>query len=102
MTDRLHQIAENDTPAAVTVPQTLQGLVLWAVGRFGSGILLALACGWALMRVYEDHGRQTDKLMTILEQRAKVDTEMTAALLQLRTALDKVAEEARNAHLRNP
>lgn len=102
MTDRLHTIAENDTPAAVNVPQTIQGLVLWAVGRFGSGILLAVACGWALMRVYEDHGRQTDRLMQVLETRAKVDTEMTAALLQLRAALDEVAKEARNAHRTNP
>lgn len=33
MTDRLHRIAENDTPAAVDVPETIQGLMLWAIGR---------------------------------------------------------------------
>jgi hypothetical protein len=101
MTERLHQLAESDTPAAVTVPQSWQGIVFWAVGRFGSGILLAAACGWALMRVYEDHAKGTDRLMTILEQRAKVDADMTSALLQLRGALDEVAREARNAHRYN-
>jgi len=98
MTDTLHAIAQNDTPAVVDVPQGWNGLVIWMVGRFGSGILLAIACGWALGRVYEDHAKQTDRLMVILERRAVVDSEMSSALLQLRTALDEVSRESRNAH----
>lgn len=43
-TDTLHQIAQNDTPAAVHVPKDLNGLIVWAIGRFGGGILLAAAC----------------------------------------------------------
>jgi hypothetical protein len=98
MTDRLHAIAQCDTPAAVDVPNNMNGLVMWMVGRFGGGILLAIACGWALGRVYDDHAKQTGRLMEILEQRAKVDSEMTSALMQLRIAIDEVAKESREAH----
>lgn len=98
MTNTLHAIAQNDTPAVVDVPQGWNGLIMWMVGRFGSGILLALACGWALGRVYEDHAKLTDRLMIILERRAVVDSEMTSALIQLRSALDEVSRESRSAH----
>lgn len=101
MTERLHQIANADTPSAVEVPKGWNGLIMWAVGRFGGGILLAIACGWALSRVYDDHAKQTDRLMQILENRAVVDSSMTSALLGLRSALDEVAKEARAAHYRN-
>lgn len=94
----LHQMAEQDTPSSVEVPKEWRGLVIWALGRFGSGILLAAACAWALMRVYDDHAAQTRQLMVILEQRARVDSEMTLAVNQLRSAIDDVSKEARMAH----
>ena len=98
MTDTLHAFAQKDTPAVVNVPRDMAGLIFWAVGRFGSGILLAVACGYALSRVYDDLSRQQMQLMTILESRAKLDTELTGALLQLRSAIDEVAKDARSAH----
>jgi hypothetical protein len=101
MTDHLHSIAQNDTPAAVEVPNNMQGLVMWMVGRFGGGILLAIACAWALGRVYDDHAKQNDRILSVLEQRARVDSEMTSALLQLRSAIDEVARESRAAHMRS-
>jgi len=97
-TKELHDFAQTDTPEAVDVPRNWGGLLVWAVGRFGSGIVLALACAWALMRVYDDHAAQTRQLMVILEQRARVDSEMTLAVNQLRGAIDDVAKEARMAH----
>lgn len=97
-TTKLHNFAQNDTPTAVEVPKSWRGLLIWAVGRFGSGILMAAACAWALMRVYDDHSAQTRQLMTILEQRARVDAEMTIAVTQLRAAVEDVTREARLAH----
>jgi hypothetical protein len=101
-TEKLHNLAQSDTPAAVDVPKSWNGLLVWAVGRFGSGILLAAACGWALARVYEDHAAQTRQLMSILEQRARVDAEFTAVLHQLRGSIEDVAREARTAHRTQP
>ena len=97
-TTSLHNFAQQDTPNVVDVPKSWRGLIVWAVGRFGGGILMAMACGWALMRVYDDHALQTRQLMTILEQRARVDAEMTLAVNQLRSAVQEVAKEARDAH----
>lgn len=94
----LHQMAEQDTPNAVAVPNEWRGLVIWAIGRFGSGILLAAACAWALMRVYDDHAMQTRQLMTILEQRARVDAEMTLTLSRLGNSIDELRRDAANAH----
>lgn len=101
-TDTLHTIAENDTPQAVHVPKDLNGLIVWAIGRFGGGILLAAACAWALSKVYEDHAKQTDRMMTLLEQRSKSDSELATAILGLRTAIDEIAKESRTAHKNGP
>ena len=101
-TDTIHALAQADTPATVDVPQNMTGLLFWAIGRFGSGILLAMACGWALSRVYEDHAKQTEQLMTILETRAKLDSEMTDALVHLTTAIDQVSKDAMKAHRTTP
>lgn len=98
MTDTLHKIAQGDTPEAVDVPHSLNGLIVWAVGRFGGGILLALACGWALSKVYEDHARQTDRMMTLLEARAVSDSQLATALQSVKASVEELAKEARTAH----
>jgi hypothetical protein len=97
-TDTLHAIAENDTPQAVHVPKSMHALIVWAVGRFGGGILLAAACAWALSKVYDDHAKQTDRMLTLLESRAKADSELATALTLFKGAIDDIAKEARTAH----
>lgn len=96
--DTLHNIASNDTPQTVQVPRGLNGLVVWAIGRFGGGILIAAACAFALQTVYEDHAKQTDRMMTLLEARASSDTALATAITALRTAIEDVGKEARTAH----
>lgn len=97
-TTQIHEVAQRDTPSSVEVPKEWRGLMIWAIGRFGSGILLAAACSWALMRVYDDHAAQTRQLMTILEARARVDTEMTLTLSRLGHSIDELRRDAANAH----
>lgn len=97
-TETLHSIAQNDTPAAVQVPPTLNGLIVWAVGRFGGGIIIAMACAMALSKVYEDHARQTDRLMTLLENRAVSDSQLATAIVVLKSSVDEIGKEARIAH----
>lgn len=105
MTERLHSIAEHDTPSAVAVPNNVSGLIIWAAGRFGSGILLAIACGWALTRVYDDQKALQERMMILLEQRstsdtvrAKADSELATAISGMRITVDEIAREARGAH----
>jgi hypothetical protein len=97
-TDTLHQIAQNDTPATVQVPSTINGLIIWAVGRFGGGIVIAVACAWALSKVYEDLRRQTDRMMTLMETRAASDSALATSISGLKTSIEDIAKKADAAH----
>jgi Holliday junction resolvasome RuvABC endonuclease subunit len=57
--DDIHEIASKDTPEKVAVPNTLAGLVTWAVGRFGGTAVIAIAAAWAVVRIYTDMQVQT-------------------------------------------
>lgn len=48
--DELHEIAHHDTPDEVSVPNTWPALAVWAVGRFGIGIVFLAM----LVLVYKD------------------------------------------------
>lgn len=52
--DELHRIANADTPEPVQVPNTWQGLIVWALAKFGSGIVVAGVFGWGIVHVYAD------------------------------------------------
>lgn len=97
-TEQLHEMAENDTPSNVNVPQDWRALMVWAVGRFGVGIVVAWVFWQAWREERQESHARTDRLMTLLEGRAKVDAEMTTALDRLRTMIDEVAKDAREAH----
>ena len=71
---------------------------LAALTTLACSILLAAACAWALSKVYADHSKQTDRMLTLLEQRAKADSELATALFRFNQALDDLAKEARAAH----
>ena len=96
--ETLHAIAQNDTPEAVNVPKDFNGLIVWAIGRFGGGLLMAMACAWALSKVYEDHAKQTDRMMTLLESRAATDSQLATAMLSFKASIEELAREARTAH----
>jgi hypothetical protein len=87
----IQHVAQMDTPQAVTVPNSLTGLIVWATGRFGIGILMALAFGYATREVYMDMKTLTDRMITAFEQRAKVDTEIALAMKAQTDATNNVA-----------
>lgn len=90
----LHALAQADTPAAVHVPNSTYGLVMWAVGRFGGvGILAALAV-YATFRLYDDMRGLTREVMQTL-------SENTRTMQELRGAIDSLRDEADNAHKKN-
>lgn len=99
-TARLHSLASSDTPSAVSIPREWPGLLVWAVGRFGVGVLVAAVFwhAWREERV-ESHARN-ERLTSILEQRARVDVEMTTALTRLTQTIEDMRKEALGAHLR--
>jgi hypothetical protein len=52
--EELHDIANRDTPDPIQVPNTWQGLIVWALARFGVGIAVAGVFGWGIVHVYSD------------------------------------------------
>jgi hypothetical protein len=97
---QIARIANADTPPNIQVPDTWSGIVIWAVGRFGSGIIMAAVFAYAAWVVYKDDHLLIDRVMTAFEARSKTDTELAAALTALTRQLADMRDEVRDAHLR--
>lgn len=100
MTDMLHSAAQNDTPQEVDVPKSPYGLIIWAVGKFGGGALMAAAAIYGLNVVYTDLKTTHEKLLTVIEKRAEVDVQMNRTLADLAVALKGLYDDAKEAHKR--
>jgi hypothetical protein len=89
----IHQLAQNDTPASVNVPPTINGVIVWAVGRFGGGAVIGVLCLYGLTNVYADLKASNAALLKAFERNVQVNTETKAAL-------DALKGEIHDAHLR--
>ena len=98
----IHRIAQLDTPQTVDVPGTWSGLIVWALGRFGGIVVATAFLAYAWHDGNESHKKQTERLITILENKARTDTELAGALRGLSGAIDDLAKEARQAHFSRP
>ena len=94
----MHSLAQADTPAIVDVPNTWSGLLIWAVGRFGSGILIAALCVAGIVKVYGDLKEQNQVLITLIKEQTAASSGLQSALYELKTSLSLVATEAKRAH----
>lgn len=94
----MHSLAQADTPAIVDVPNTWSGLLIWAVGRFGSGILIAALCVAGIVRVYGDLKEQNQALITLIKEQTAASSGLQSALYELKTSLSLVATESKRAH----
>jgi len=52
--DEIHAVASKSTPEDVQIPNTMTGLVTWAVGKFGGAAVIAIALSYAIIRIYTD------------------------------------------------
>ena len=100
-TDALHRIAQADTPSQVEVPATWHGLVIWALGRFGGIVIATLFLAYAWYDSNESHKRQMERMMLIMESKARNEAELSMALSKLSVAIDQMGIEARQAHRNN-
>lgn len=97
-TDTVHTVAQRDTPDWVDVPNNWRGLLIWAVVRFGPGMLFAVIMGWFLSVVYTDQKVTSERLLVLLEARAVSDVKLADAMSQLSRAVDDLKREAQTAH----
>lgn len=69
--DEIHQIANADTPEAIQIPNTWQGLIVWAVARFGVGILVAGVFAYGISVIYTDMRTDRAQLMDAYRDNTK-------------------------------
>lgn len=109
--DEIHSLAQKDTPQAVEVPKSTAGLVMWAIGRFGSGAVIAIAAGYAAVRIYTDMQLQTaSQLADQKAQNAQVvemirnqmtsQSEVATALKEIGRQLESNTRAIEDAHRR--
>jgi len=96
--DTLHQIAETDTPQNVSVPNSWQALMVWAIGRFGGIVIATGMASYAAVTLYADHKVTNERLLSQIEKQATSNLVLSEAISSLRLAINEVSLEARHAH----
>jgi len=69
-----HKVAEENSPEYVSVPQTWGGVIVWAAGKWGVGIIFAAM----LVPVYQDLKESNQRLADV----SKANVEVLTALAQ--------------------
>lgn len=67
---QLTRMVNNDTPQGVYVPSQWTGIILWALGRFGIGIVFV----YAAWMIYQDNKILTERLMAMTEKNMELQT----------------------------
>lgn len=75
-TENIHQLAESTTPKEVEIPKTYTGLVVWAVGKWGIGIVFAAF----LIPVYQDLKASNQRLADISQANVQVLTALATKI----------------------
>lgn len=94
--DELHHIAQTESPRDVEVPNTWQGLVVWAIAKFGVGIAIAGVFGWATTIVYNDLRTSRDQLMEAYRDNTRVMETFNRQLDELERTIDEAHRRAVN------
>jgi hypothetical protein len=82
--EELHEFAESTTPAEINVPKTWAGLAVWALGKWGIGVVfLAL-----LVPVYQDLKISNSRFYEIIRQNAEISTQNVRVMEALATKIE--------------
>lgn len=86
--EELHGIANHDTPSGIEVPNTWQGLIVWALARFGVGIAVAAVFGWGIVHVYTDMRNDRAQLLDAYKDAILVMQSLTQKLSDQTDAIE--------------
>jgi hypothetical protein len=95
---QLIEIANADTPMGVNVPPTWSALAMWAVGRWGGGIVIAGIMLVAANRVYEDLSTLNRTVLTAFQENSKIQAQQAIAINALTGAVEQLTREANFSH----
>jgi hypothetical protein len=94
--EELHSIADADTPNEVNIPQTWQALVVWAIARFGVGLVVAAVFGYATTIVYQDLKESRDQLMEAYKDNTRTMDSFHRQIQELERTIDEAHRRAIN------
>lgn len=89
--DELHGLANRDTPEPIQVPNTWQGLIVWALARFGVGIAVAGVFGWGIVQVYADMRADRAQLLDAYKDAIQVMQSVTTKLEAQTDAIEDIS-----------
>jgi len=96
--EELHSLAQQSTPADITVPQTWGGILIWALGKWGIGVVfLAL-----LVPVYQDLKTSNAQLASISTSNVRVLEALAAKMEASNTAVQRLDDAIRRLEAANP
>lgn len=102
MSEKIAKMANRDTPTNIIVDSNLYSLIIWAVGKFGAGIIIAVVAFYGLGVVYNDlkqsNIENNKTIMKVVDAQAVQMTELTKTLSAIEISLKSLAEEAKQAH----
>lgn len=93
--ENLHEVAKGDTPDNVEIPKDWRALLLWAVGRFGVGILVAVVFGYFLATVYRDMRADRADLMNAYKEAVGVMQQVSSQIEANTRAIENLREDHR-------
>jgi hypothetical protein len=93
MTEIIKDFAEKDTPQEVSIPDSRSGLLIWAVGRFGSGIIIAIFAVWWLVRIDDRAAEREAALLDAYRNQTSINVETVAAIRANTQAINELSHE---------
>lgn len=88
---QLTRMVNTDTPQGVYVPGQWTGIILWALGRFGIGIVFV----YAAWMIYQDNKALTERVIKSNERWSEVQSATVQTIQSLKTAVDTNSAEIR-------
>lgn len=89
--DEIHQIATQTTPEHVKIPETWNGLIIWAAGKWGVGIIFAAM----LVPVYSDLKASNQQLADISRANVSVLMQLAQQIEMLNERSNRIEESIR-------
>jgi hypothetical protein len=98
-TENLHQVAAASTPQGVEIPKTYTGLIVWAIGKWGIGIVFAAF----LIPVYQDLKASNQRLADISQANVQVLTALATKIDATNQQVQRMDDSIRRIEAtRNP
>ena len=89
--DDLHEVAQKNTPADINVPQTWGGLFVWAIGKWGVGVVFL----GLLVPVYQDLKASNNQLVEVSRANVEILTTLAREVAATGETVKRLEQEHR-------